>query len=74
VLTFAQLTEAQRLLLFHHDPLHDDEQLDRHHIDARERWEAMGRRSHEVTLATELQELELALPLGTVQGSASCAL
>jgi phosphoribosyl 1,2-cyclic phosphodiesterase len=58
-LAFAQLTEAQRLLLFHHDPLHDDEQLDRLHTDARERFEALGRSSHEVTLAAELQELEL---------------
>jgi hypothetical protein len=74
VLTFAQLTEAQRLALFHHDPLHDDEQLDRLHADARERWEGMGRSSHEVTLAAELQELELARPTRIASRIGSCAL
>jgi len=59
VLAFARLTEAQRLLLFHHDPLHDDEQLDRLHADARARWAAAGRSPHEVLMAAELQELEL---------------
>jgi phosphoribosyl 1,2-cyclic phosphodiesterase len=59
VLAFAQLTEAQRLLLFHHDPLHDDEQLDRLHAEALARWAAAGRSPHEVLMAAELQELEL---------------
>jgi hypothetical protein len=60
VLAFARLTEAQRLLLFHHDPLHDDEQLDRLHADALARWDAAGRRSpQEVVMAAELQEFEL---------------
>jgi phosphoribosyl 1,2-cyclic phosphodiesterase len=59
VLAFAQLTEAQRLLLFHHDPLHDDEQLDRLHAEAVARWAASGRSPHEVLMAVELQELEL---------------
>jgi ribonuclease BN (tRNA processing enzyme) len=59
VLAFARLTEARRLLLFHHDPLHDDEQLDRLHADALARWAAAGRSPHEVLMAAELQELEL---------------
>jgi len=59
VLAFARLTEAQRLLLFHHDPLHDDERLDRLHAEAVLRWEAAGRSPHEVLMASELQELEL---------------
>jgi phosphoribosyl 1,2-cyclic phosphodiesterase len=59
VLAFAQLTEAQRLLLFHHDPLHDDEQLDRLHADARARWAAAGRGPRDVLMAAELQELQL---------------
>ena len=59
VLAFARLTEAQYLLLFHHDPLHDDERLDRLHTDALERWEAAGRSPHEVLMAAELLELEL---------------
>jgi hypothetical protein len=40
VLAFARLTEAQRFLLFHHDPLNDDEQLDRLHAEALARWAA----------------------------------
>jgi phosphoribosyl 1,2-cyclic phosphodiesterase len=59
VLAFAELTEAQQLLLFHHDPLHDDDQLDRLHGEARARWGATGRSPDEVLMAVELQELEL---------------
>jgi phosphoribosyl 1,2-cyclic phosphodiesterase len=59
VLAFARLTKAQRLLLFHHDPLHDDEQLDRLHAEALARWAAAGRSPHEVLMAAELQELDL---------------
>lgn len=59
VLAFARLTEAQRLLLFHHDPLHDDEQLDRLHAEALARWDLAGHSRHEVLMAAELQELQL---------------
>jgi phosphoribosyl 1,2-cyclic phosphodiesterase len=59
VLAFARLTQAQRLLLFHHDPLHDDEQLDRVHAQALARWDGAGRSPHEVLMAAELQELDL---------------
>jgi phosphoribosyl 1,2-cyclic phosphodiesterase len=59
VLQFARLTEAQRVLLFHHDPLHDDEQLDRLHAEALARSAGAGRRPHEVLMAAELQELDL---------------
>jgi phosphoribosyl 1,2-cyclic phosphodiesterase len=59
VLAFARLTEAQRLLLFHHDPLHDNEQLDRFHAEARARWNTAGGGTHEVLMAAELQEFEL---------------
>jgi phosphoribosyl 1,2-cyclic phosphodiesterase len=59
VLAYAQLTEAERLLLFHHDPLHDDERLDRLHAEAASRWEAAGRRPYEILMASELEELEL---------------
>jgi Beta-lactamase superfamily domain len=60
VLAFAQLTEARRVLLFHHDPLHDDEQLDRLYAEALARRVA-GRSPDEVLMAAELQELELEL-------------
>jgi phosphoribosyl 1,2-cyclic phosphodiesterase len=59
VLAFARLTEAQRLLLFHHDPLHDDDQLDRLYGEALARWNFAGRSPDEVLMAAELQELEL---------------
>ena len=75
VLAYAQLTEAQRLMLFHHDPLHDDEQLDRLHLNAVERWEALGRSPHELALAAELQELDLAAgiaPQARLQRAAGC--
>src|SRR6185312_6495664 len=36
-LTFARRVEAQRLLMFHHDPLHSDDFLDRFHDEAQER-------------------------------------
>jgi phosphoribosyl 1,2-cyclic phosphodiesterase len=59
VLAFARLTEAERVLLFHHDPQHDDEQLDRLQVEARQRWAAAGGGPHEVLVAAELQRLEL---------------
>ncbi len=42
-LSFARRTGADRTVLFHHDPLHSDAQLDRLGEEARERW-AGGRR------------------------------
>ena len=59
VLAFARLTEPEGLMLFHHDPLHDDEHLDRLLDHARERWDATGRSPHDVLMAAELQQLEL---------------
>ena len=71
VLAFARHTEAQRLLLFHHDPLHDDEHLDRLHADALARWEAAGRAPHEVIMAAELQEFQLGRAYPRVAATAS---
>ena len=71
VLAFAQFTEAQRLLLFHHDPLHDDEQLDRLYSEALARWVLAGRSPHEVLMAAELQELHLDRAHPGVAGTAS---
>ncbi len=59
VLAYAQVTEAERLLLFHHDPLHDDNQLDRLYAEAVSRWETAGRSRYEIHMAAELQEFEL---------------
>ena len=43
-LTFARRTEIERLVLFHHDPLHTDDFLDGFRDTALERWEAVGGR------------------------------
>ena len=36
------MTGARRLLLFHHDPCHTDEDLDTHQARARELWQGSG--------------------------------
>jgi phosphoribosyl 1,2-cyclic phosphodiesterase len=59
-LTFARRVSARRLLLFHHDPLHSDEFLDRLHETAEERWAELGGRDGLVEMAAETQRLELA--------------
>jgi len=59
-LAFARRVEARRLLLFHHDPLHADDFLDRLHDEARERWRAMGGDPDLVRGATEGGELVVA--------------
>jgi phosphoribosyl 1,2-cyclic phosphodiesterase len=53
---FARATEAQRLVLFHHDPLHGDEALERLRERACEVWDGAGA---EPVLAREGMELEL---------------
>jgi phosphoribosyl 1,2-cyclic phosphodiesterase len=58
-LAFAQRVNPERLLLFHHDPLHSDEFLDDLGADVQERWTAMGGRPDSVELAAERRELEI---------------
>jgi phosphoribosyl 1,2-cyclic phosphodiesterase len=41
--TFARLADVQRLVLFHHDPLHTDDDLDGLETHARELWGVDGR-------------------------------
>jgi phosphoribosyl 1,2-cyclic phosphodiesterase len=43
-LAFANRTGAERTVLFHHDPMHSDEFLDRLGAEARERWAALASR------------------------------
>jgi phosphoribosyl 1,2-cyclic phosphodiesterase len=50
---------AERLLLFHHDPLHSDDFLDALSGEATARWQDLGGRPDQVELATECRELEL---------------
>jgi phosphoribosyl 1,2-cyclic phosphodiesterase len=58
-LVFGQRTHAERLLLFHHDPLHSDDFLDALSGEAAARWLDLGGRANQIELATERRELEL---------------
>ena len=58
-LTFARRTGTRRLLLFHHDPLHSDDFLDRLHGVACERWAELGGDRGGLELAVERRELAL---------------
>jgi phosphoribosyl 1,2-cyclic phosphodiesterase len=58
-LLFARRSEVRRLLLFHHDPLHSDEELDQLHAAALERWGALGGEEGQIGMAVEGSELEL---------------
>jgi len=58
-LTFARRVEARRLLLFHHDPLHSDEFLDRFGATARRAWSELGGAEAEIVLAMEGAELSV---------------
>jgi ribonuclease BN (tRNA processing enzyme) len=55
-LDFAQLTQARRLIGFHHDPSRSDAQLDAMVTSARTRW---GSRGDDVTLAHDGMEIEI---------------
>src|SRR5262249_10956899 len=61
-LTFARRVEAQRLLMFHHDPLHSDDFLDRFEESARERWREMGGAAGAIGMAAEPQDLGIVGP------------
>jgi ribonuclease BN (tRNA processing enzyme) len=58
-LEFARRTRSRRVLLFHHDPLHTDEFLDRFANEASVRWQAGGGRADQLTLARERHEIAL---------------
>jgi phosphoribosyl 1,2-cyclic phosphodiesterase len=59
-LEFGHRVAAERLLLFHHDPLHSDADLDDLAAEVAVRWEELGGSSHEVELATERREIVIA--------------
>jgi phosphoribosyl 1,2-cyclic phosphodiesterase len=59
-LTFGRRSEARRLMLFHHDPLHSDDFLDSFMGEACTRWEALGGHASEIELATERRALGVA--------------
>jgi ribonuclease BN (tRNA processing enzyme) len=58
-LAFARRSNAQRLLLFHHDPVHNDAFLDRLHANAVAHWVGLGGAPGAVDLAAEHVELEV---------------
>jgi phosphoribosyl 1,2-cyclic phosphodiesterase len=58
-LAFARRTEPERLLLFHHDPMHSDDLLDALSVTASRRWDELGGRNGRVELAAERRLLEL---------------
>ena len=57
--TFARRCEASRLLLFHHDPQHVDDQLDAMLEDATARWQDLGGASDSIVMARDGAELAL---------------
>jgi phosphoribosyl 1,2-cyclic phosphodiesterase len=59
-LAFAQRVNPERVLMFHHDPMHADDFLDTLQADARERWTELGGDPAKLQLATERLELDLA--------------
>jgi phosphoribosyl 1,2-cyclic phosphodiesterase len=61
-LEFAQRTAPERVLLFHHDPLHSDDFLERLGDYAKERWIELGGPPGAVQMATERLELDLDEP------------
>lgn len=56
LVTYAHLVDAKQVVMFHHDPMHDDEMLDGHRGRARERWSGNG---DAPILAYEGMEFEL---------------
>lgn len=54
--TFGQMTKAENVVLFHHDPAHSDEQLEEHLKRAEELW---GHTNTAPVLAYEGMEIEL---------------
>jgi phosphoribosyl 1,2-cyclic phosphodiesterase len=57
VLTFARRVETERLVVFHHDPLHSDDFLDALQGSAIERWAELGGRPSQLEFAAERREL-----------------
>jgi phosphoribosyl 1,2-cyclic phosphodiesterase len=74
-LKFGHRVRAERLLLFHHDPLHSDDFLDGLAGDVLSQWVDLGGRPEQVELATERRELEVAArrAAATVQVQAPAA-
>jgi phosphoribosyl 1,2-cyclic phosphodiesterase len=61
-LEFAHRADPERVLLFHHDPLHSDEFLDQLAGEAAERWSELGGDPGALQMATERLEIDLSTP------------
>ena len=59
-LVFGKRVGAERLLLFHHDPLHSDDFLDNLASEVTSGWRELGRHPEHVGLARERSEIEIA--------------
>jgi phosphoribosyl 1,2-cyclic phosphodiesterase len=66
-LTFARRTEARKVMLFHHDPLHSDDFLDDFRDTAADQWEQLGGDRGQLGLASERLELEVQAPSPVAQ-------
>lgn len=62
-LAFARRVSAGRVLLFHHDPLHSDDALDRLHDRALEGWSQGGGDATQLEMAVERGEVALGNPV-----------
>jgi len=58
-LAFARRVEPGRTVLFHHDPLHSDDFLDRFYREARDRWAALGGEPGAIEMGAERAEIDL---------------
>ncbi len=67
-LLFADRVGAKQALLFHHDPLHTDTNLDAIGAGAKQRWTELGHDAASVELAREGMELEVVGAGPLVQG------
>ena len=69
-LSFARRTNADRTVLFHHDPMHSDERLDQLGDEAKQAWTALGGEAGDVELGVEGAEYELRarVPSATTAG------
>lgn len=68
-LSFGRRVAAERLLLFHHDPLHTDDFLDAFSREAVARWEELGGAPGHLQLAAERGELLVAQQLPTASAA-----
>ena len=64
-LTFGRRVGARRTVLFHHDPLHSDDALDRMHDRALDQWSRDGGDPTQLELAYERREITLGAPVGS---------